>query len=158
MPVFGFTFEVRASLSAVSEFHRDTRALKRLTPPPVCVQMHSVEPLGEGTVSEFTMWFGPLPVRWVAVHSNVSQNGFTDTQKRGLMKSWQHKHRFTAEGDDTTRIDEHIEYEHHADWRGILSRVLFARSALRLLFTYRRLVTRRAVEGNWTGSPGRNRW
>ena len=147
MPVFDFAFKVRAPLSAVSEFHRDTRALRRLTPPPVFIQLHAVEPLGEGSVSEFTMWFGPLPVRWIAVHSDVSQHGFTDTQERGLMRRWQHTHRFTAEGDGATRIDEYVEYEHHADWRGILSRVLFARPALRLLFAYRRFVTRRAVEG-----------
>ena len=66
MPVFDFTFSVRAPLQAVAAFHHDTRALKRLTPPPVFVQIHSMEPLAEGSRSEFSMWFGPVPLRWVA--------------------------------------------------------------------------------------------
>ena len=88
MSEFDYSFVVEAPLEAVSEFHYSTATLKKLTPPPVFVQLHAVEPLGEGSVSEFTMWFGPLPVRWRAVHSNVSQDGFTDRQERGLMKRW----------------------------------------------------------------------
>lgn len=84
MPVFDTSFTVPAPLQKVAEFHRDTRALKRLTPPPVFVQIHSMEPLAEGSRSVFTMWFGPLPLRWTAIHSNVdTMHGFTDTQEKG---------------------------------------------------------------------------
>ncbi len=146
MPVFEYSFRVQAPLAAVSAFHHDPRALKRLTPPPVFVQLQAVEPLGEGSVSRCTLWFGPLPVRWVAVHQDVSENGFTDRQERGLMKRWEHTHRFTAEGSNVTRIDEHVEYEHGRNWRGVLSRLLFAPPTLWILFTYRRYITRRAVQ------------
>ena len=51
----------------------------------------------EGAVADFTLWFGPLPLRWTAVHSEVSaQHGFTDTQQRGPLASWRHTHRFEA--------------------------------------------------------------
>ena len=40
MPVFDYSFTVPASLAAVRDFHRDTSALKRLTPPPTIVQLH----------------------------------------------------------------------------------------------------------------------
>lgn len=146
MQTFDYSFTVPAPLAVVSAFHYDTRALKQLTPPPVFVQLHAVEPLGEGSVSEFTMWFGPLPVRWVAVHSSVSDNGFTDRQEGGLMKRWEHTHRFTSMSDDLTQIHEHIEYEHHKGIRGLLSRVLFSRPALGFLFAYRKRVTRRAMD------------
>jgi len=147
MPTFDYTFTVWAPLANVAKFHDDTRALKRLTPPPIFVQIHKVEPLAEGSISDFTLWFGPMPVHWVAVHSNVEpQRGFTDTQQQGLLKHWAHTHTFTAEGEALTRVREHIEYEHHAGWRGLLSRLLFPKPGLYLLFTYRKLVTRRLVE------------
>jgi len=147
MPTFDFTFAVRAPLVAVAEFHRDTRALKRLTPLPIFMQLHRVEPMGEGSVSEFTLWFGPIPVRWVAVHSNVDpQRGFTDTQARGPLKRWRHTHIFSAEGSDVTRVKEHIEYEHHGGVRGLFTRLMFGRLGLLALFTARKFVTRRALE------------
>jgi ligand-binding SRPBCC domain-containing protein len=78
MPVFDYKFTVHASLQELSDFHRDTSALKKLTPPPTIVQLHESEPMEEGSVSRFTLWVGPLPLRWKAVHRGVSERGFTD--------------------------------------------------------------------------------
>lgn len=146
MPTFDYSFEIHAPVSAVGAFHHDTRALRQLSPPPILVQLHDIEPLGEGSVSKFTMWFGPFPVRWTAVHSNVSENGFTDRLENGLLRRWEHSHRFTALSEDVTLITEHIDYEHRSGIRGLISRVLFARPGLWFLFTYRKLATRRLVE------------
>lgn len=147
MPIFDYTFTVRAPLRAVAEFHRDTRALKRLTPPPLIAQLHRVDPMSEGSISEFTLWFGPIPVRWTAVHSNVDpMRGFTDTQARGPLNRWQHTHTFTAESETITRIREHIEYEHPSGLRGLFTRLLFGRPGLWALFTARKFITRRALE------------
>ncbi len=149
---FTFDFTVPAPLSRVAAFHHDTRALRRLTPPPILVQLHHVEPLAEGSLSEFTLWFGPLPVRWQAVHSGVDPlHGFTDTQRRGPMRYWKHTHRYSAVDDRLTRVLEQIEYSHHPGWRGLLSRVLFSPLALRLLFAYRRRATRAALRGGADG-------
>lgn len=141
MNVFEFSFGVNAPLSAVTAFHHDTRALKKLNPPGIVVQLHRVDPLGEGSISEFTLRFGPWPVRWVALHSEVSVNGFTDTQTSGPLKFWRHTHRFVATSPTTTEAHEYIEYEYHSGWRGALSRLLFNPLALRFLFFYRRLAT-----------------
>lgn len=147
MPTFDYAFIVNAPLQAVADFHRDTRALKRLSPPPLFVQLHRVDPLSEGAVAEFTLWFGPIPLRWLAVHSDVSaQHGFTDTQQRGPLKSWRHTHRFEAVDARTTRVREHIEYDYPAGLPGLLARLLFSPPALTFLFAYRRWVTRRALE------------
>jgi ligand-binding SRPBCC domain-containing protein len=144
---FTHAFTVRAPLAAVSGFHRDTSALKRLTPPPIVVRLHRVEPLAEGSAAEFTLWFGLLPVRWQAVHRQVDPlHGFTDVQQRGPMRWWRHTHRFEAQGQQATRISEHIEYAHYPGWRGLLSQLLFSPLALRLLFWYREFVTRLALE------------
>jgi ligand-binding SRPBCC domain-containing protein len=142
MPVFEFKFRVLASLDAVRDFHRDTSALKRLTPPPTIVQLHEVEPLAEGSISRFTLWVSLLPLRWTAVHCGISENGFTDIQSEGPAKKWEHTHTFTQVGAEMTEIQEHIEYEHKLGYRGLITRLLFARPNLYLTFTYRKMATR----------------
>jgi ligand-binding SRPBCC domain-containing protein len=142
MPTFDYSFTVNAPLSAVQAFHSDTSALKRLTPPPTIVQLHSIEPLAEGSVSKFTLWVGPLPLRWTAVHRNVSPRGFTDVQASGPAARWEHTHTFTPLDAATTRIDEHIQFEHKPGFWGVVTRLLFSQPNLLLMFTYRKLATR----------------
>ena len=144
MPIFNYTFTVNAPLADVANFHSDTSALKTLSPGPM--QIHRADPLGEGSISEFTLWLGPIPVRWRALHSNVSQNGFTDSQESGPVEFWQHTHTFTALAENQTRIDEHIEYRHHKGLRGIFSRLVFGKLGLLVLFTYRQWATIRALK------------
>ena len=152
MRPFDFTFTVRAPLEAVADLHRDTQALRWLTPPPVWVQMHKIEPMAEGSISEFTLWFGFLPIRWTARHSNVdAEHGFTDTQVRGPMKQWVHTHNFSEVATGITRITEHIEYAHDSGGRGLLSRLLFTPIGLWFTFCYRRFVIRRRLEKS--GAP-----
>lgn len=149
MPTFTYTFTVKAPLAAVAAFHHDASALKKLSPPPLFVQLHRVEALAEGAIADFTLWFGPLPVRWVAVHSEVDAlRGFTDTQTRGPLAAWRHTHRFDAIDANTTRVREHIVYEYPSGRRGLLARLLFAPPALRFLFWYRGFITRRSLESN----------
>lgn len=142
MPTFDFKFIVNAPVTAVSNFHNDTRILKKLSPPPIFVQIHQFEPLGEGSKAEFTLWFGPLPLRWLAIHSSVSANGFTDTQASGPLAHWRHTHRFTAVSPHQTEIHEHIEFNHKSGLSGLLTRILFNKAGLWGLFTARKLLTR----------------
>lgn len=142
VPTFDFEFTVDAPFDAVSEFHHDSSALKKLTPPPTFVQIHSMEPLGEGSITEFTVWLGPLPIRWTAEHSNVSAEGFTDTQTEGPMKRWVHTHRYVPVDEHTTRVTEHIEYEFGSGKDRIVGLLAFSKPALLGLFTYRKLRTR----------------
>jgi len=146
MPIFDYKFTVWAPLAAVGRFHHDTRVLKKLTPPPTIVQIHQVEPLAEGSVSHFTLWVGPLPLRWKAVHRNVTDRGFTDIQAAGPLQKWEHTHAFSPIDDGVTEIHEHIEYEHRPGFRGLVTRLLFARPNLCLMFGYRRWVTRRSLQ------------
>ena len=147
MPVFVDRFHVNAPVEAVSIFHSGTRALRRLTPPPVIVQFHHVEPLAEGSRSEFTLWFGPLPIRWLAVHSACDPaSGFIDTQERGPMASWRHRHAWQALPDGTTAMSEEVTYAHHPGTAGLLTRILFAPPMLALMFAYRRAAIRHGCE------------
>ena len=145
MPVFDYSFTVDAPLAAVRDFHHDTSALKRLTPPPTIVQLHSIEPLAEGSVSKLTLWVGPLPLHWTAVHKNVSDTGFTDVQAAGPAKKWEHTHSFVPLSPSVTEVREHIEYEHQAGLWGIVTRLLFSWPNLLFMFGYRKWATRRAL-------------
>lgn len=145
MPVFDFRFTVDAPVSHVSAFHFEPGILKTLTPPLMRMQVHNFEPLAEGSEARFTMWMGPVPVHWTAVHSDVSESGFTDTQIAGPMKSWVHTHRFSAISETKTEVHEHIDFEHHRGIRGLWSRMLFPKPGLYALFTIRRTITRREV-------------
>ena len=146
MPIFETSFNVKASVEEVADFHADTSALKVLNPPFVIVQLHRVDPMADGSISEFTLWMGPIPIRWRAIHSDVGPNGFTDTMDNGPLVSWQHRHRFETIDKDTTKILEHIEYEYPAGWRGLGSRILFGRLGLTALFIYRKWATRRVLK------------
>jgi ligand-binding SRPBCC domain-containing protein len=146
---------VAAPLAEVAAFHHETAVLKQLTPPPIFVQLHEAQPLADGSISRFTMWFGPLPIRWVAVHSAVDPGrGFVDTQVRGPLKSWRHQHSFEAGENGQTVLRERVAYEHRPGLAGVFSRVLFNRPALRLLFAYRKWVTRRALSRPGAGTQG----
>ncbi len=142
MPIFDFKFTVHAPLLEVSDFHRDVRALKRLVPPPTIVQIHEIEPLGEGSISRFTLWLGPLPLRWLAVHRGVCEHGFTDVQAEGPLRKWEHTHTFTPLTADVTEIWDQIEIEHKKGFWGIVTRFLFARLILYLTFSFRKYITR----------------
>lgn len=147
MPIFETSFQVRAGLAEVAEFHRDTRALRRLTPPPMLAVMGRVEPLAEGSTAEFTLWLGPVPIRWLARHHDVDAlHGFTDEQVRGPLQHWRHTHRFSLIEPGITRVNERIEYEHRSGLMGLFTRLMFSPLGLRFLFAYRARVTRRSLE------------
>lgn len=147
MKIFKHSFRVKAPIQAVADFHSSTTALKRLTPFPVITQIHHLEPLAEGSIAKFTMWFGPFPVRWVAQHEQVDAlTGFTDIQTQGPMQHWQHTHRFIPVSEQLTEIRDEIEYEHRPGWKNAWTRVLYAALMLRILFFYRALVTKAATK------------
>ena len=141
MPAVRDQYQLDATAAAVAAFHHDTRALKKLTPPPVIVQIHQMEPLGEGSISSFSLWFGPLRLRWRAVHSSVNPAaGFVDTQAAGPMALWRHTHAWRDLPGGGCEMREEIVYEHRPGPPGMLTRLLFARPMLRLMLAYRRVV------------------
>ncbi len=138
-------FRVKASLERVAAFHHDSRALKQLTPPLVFVTFNDVQPLGEGSVSDFKLWLGPIPIRWVAVHSQVGPTGFTDTQAEGPFKQWVHRHTFERIDITTTEVKDEIQAEPgtHPFW-GLISRFMWLN--LPIMFAFRAWRTRRALK------------
>lgn len=143
---FSHAFKVNASLTAVADFHHSPLALKRLTPPLVPLGMHRLDPLANGSTSEFTLWLGPLPQRWVAVHSDVDRlHGFTDRQVEGPFSRWVHRHTFTEIVPGLVQVQDEIEYSYgQGIYKGLVSRLMAF--GLPLMFAYRAWQTRRLVE------------
>ena len=64
---------IDAPVEVVWNFHERPDILERLTPPWQPVQVVRREGgLDVGAISEFRLFFGPIPVRWVAVHLTSS--------------------------------------------------------------------------------------
>jgi ligand-binding SRPBCC domain-containing protein len=147
MRQFRHEFQVNAPIERVAEFHSSTEALKLLTPPPLFVKFNLIEPMGEGSRADFTLWFGPIPIHWIANHTDVHPtDGFTDTQVEGPFQTWIHRHTFTQMTTDMTKIIDEIEGQPSDHlFSGIVSRFMWL--TLPILFSYRAQQTRRAVEG-----------
>jgi ligand-binding SRPBCC domain-containing protein len=149
MKYFTSTFRVKAPIQAVADFHSSTNALKRLTPFPVVAKIHYLEPLAEGSIARFTMWFGPFPVRWTAQHEKVDVlTGFTDIQTKGPMQHWQHTHTFVPLSEQVTEVRDQIEFEYPPGWKNAWTQVLYAPFMLRILFLYRAIVTKIATRNH----------
>lgn len=136
----------RTTLEQIEAFHRDPAALKKLTPPPIFIQVHADRrtSLTDGDL-DFTLWFGPLPVRWLARHEAVAGHGFAEWQVSGPMAYWRHEHSF-EEVPGGVALSDRVTLAHKGGIRGLLTRLIFDGIPLRILFLYRHWRTRQAVE------------
>ena len=143
---FQHRFRVRASLAAVAEFHSQTASLAVLTPLPVVVRIHRAPTIQHaGDEIDFTMWFGPLPIRWLAQIDQVWDSGFVDRQVRGPFRAWVHRHSFALVDVTTTDVFDEVQAELSSYWLWwIIGSSMWL--TLPLLFAYRGWRTRRVLE------------
>ena len=147
------TFKVAAPIQKVNAFHRSSRSLKVITPPVFFMSnVLAPEELADGNKMAFTIWLGPLPIRWIARVENFSPTGFDDIQTSGPFKSWKHAHRFEALDENNTQVVDNVEYSFQRHWFwGVIGLVMAL--GLPILFWYRGLRTRATLERN-TSDPG----
>lgn len=139
-------FRVNAPLAAVAKFHSRSASMPAITPPPMIVQVHAApEQLSEGDRMDFTLWTGPLPIRWTAQIEAVSPTGFTDRQISGPFAHWTHRHTFVPVAEHVTDVVDQVEarLKRHPLW-GLVGWLMWA--GLPLLFAYRGWRTRRLLE------------
>lgn len=143
---YAHRFHVAADLHTVREFHRRSSSMGAITPPPVVAVVHEApELLAEGDEMAFTLWLGPIPLRWRARIENVTATSFHDRQLRGPFANWVHRHTFVPLASGGTEVVDEIEAE-LAD--GLLGKLIGAGMWLNLpvLFAYRGWKTRRILE------------
>lgn len=138
---------INAPVEVVWSFHERPDILQILTPPWQPVQVVRREGgLDVGAITEFRIFLGPLPVRWLARHTECDRYRlFTDEQVQGPMLSWVHRHQFTAE-EGRTRLTDAIAYSIPG---GTLVEFLlgwWVEARLNDMFRYRHEVTKRECE------------
>ena len=95
----------------------------------------------------FTLWFGPIPIRWLARHEpGPTSHSFADSQVKGPLAYWRHEHIFN-EVAGGVELTDRITLAHRGGLRGLWTRLAFDGLPLRILFAYRHWRTRRALQG-----------
>ncbi len=147
---------IDASPEAVFAFHEAPGALERLTPPWEHVRVveggDSIRP-GSRVVLETRI--GPLPVRWVAEHTEYEEGRmFADRQVSGPFASWHHRHLFLDDGRGGTILRDEVDYDPPLGAVGRLAGAGFIEQKLRKMFDYRHEVVRKAFDAGGTAPPG----
>lgn len=143
---FSRRFRVRATVAEVAAFHSASSVLKAITPPFVVMRVHAAPAMmGEGDEMDFTMWLGPLPIRWVARIEQVTDASFVDRQVRGPFGAWVHTHSFVRIDDHTTEVRDDIEATFGGGWFQRVKAALMW-FGLPVLFAFRGWKTRRLLE------------
>lgn len=137
---------MKTTIEKMTAFHNDPKALSKLTPPPIFMQLHRDDrtSLTDGEL-EFTLWFLFIPIRWTACHEpGPTEHSFADHMVKGPLASWRHEHIFEETPEGVALIDR-LRIEHQPGIKGILTRLLLDGIPLRILFFYRHLRTKLAV-------------
>lgn len=138
---------MKTTVEKLIVFHNQPSALSKLTPPPIIMRLTQDDrtSLTEGEL-KFTMWFGPIPLRWIARHEvGPTEHSFADRQIKGPMAYWRHEHIFEVVDDEHVALIDRVTRAHKSGFQGILTRLIFDGIPLRILFLYRHLRTRLAV-------------
>ncbi len=144
---FHYSSLIEASPEVVWQFYERENILQLLTPPWQPVEIvRSEGGLGVGAVSEFRLWLGSLPVRWIARGIESKPNElYVDRTEEGPMQSWLHYHRFARQG-SKTRLTDAIEYELPGGMLAELFLGWWVNSRLQDMFRYRHQVTKRECD------------
>jgi ligand-binding SRPBCC domain-containing protein len=140
------SFQVRAPLARVRDFHTQAANMAAITPPPLSVRWHHAPGvLKEGDEMDFSLGLGPVSIRWMARIERVASTGFTDRQISGPCAEWVHRHSFNALDDHTTEVVDEITLRprSHPVW-WLVGVGMWA--SLPLLFAFRASATRRQLQ------------
>lgn len=137
----------KTSMQKMIAFHEAPDVFGKLAPPPIFirVQEDNRTSLTEGDL-KFTLWFAFIPVPWHAQHQpGPTETSFADLMVDGPMQYWRHEHIFEkVEGG--VRLIDRVTLAHKPGLQGIFTRLMFDGIPLRILFFYRHLRTKWAVE------------
>jgi uncharacterized protein (TIGR01777 family) len=135
---------IDAPIDQVFPFFSQAANLGAITPPGMSFAIQTPAPIamGQGTVIDYRIKLGPLPMPWRTVIERWEPGVcFVDAQHRGPYRCWWHEHHFRADGHRTIMEDR----VYYAPPLGLLGRIanrLFIAPMLKLIFGYRRRAIR----------------
>ncbi|GAB4510045.1 MAG: hypothetical protein OHK0046_06130 [Anaerolineae bacterium] len=138
---------MKTTIAQMMAFHDAPETMPKLSPPPIFVRIQRDDrtSLTAGEL-EFTLWFGPIPIHWLARHEpGPTANSFADVMVEGPMRYWRHEHIFEEVPGGVALVDR-VTIGHKPGVAGMITRLMFDGLPLRILFFYRHLRTRQAVE------------
>ena len=148
MPHFLKETRIAATPAEVFAFHERPEALETLTPPWESMRVETTDhSLAPGSRVVLRGRVGPVPVRWVAVHTVLEPpHLFVDVQESGPFAKWVHRHEFLDDGKGGTLLRDDVDYEVPLGFLGRWFGGWFVRRKLARMFEYRHDVTRRMIE------------
>ncbi|RLS75753.1 MAG: cyclase [Planctomycetota bacterium] len=143
---------IAATPETVFQFHESPGALTHLIPP--WENMKAVESSGSlqpGARVVLQGNVGPVPVRWVAMHTEYRYpTMFADRQESGPFAFWYHRHFCLENSRGGTLLRDEVEYRAPFGFLGMLFGDWIIRRKLQNMFQYRHDTTRKLVEsGTW---------
>ena len=124
------------------DWHARPGAFERLTPPFDRVEvLERSGGLQPGARTVLRVHVGPVPRRWVAVHTSLEDGrSFTDRQESGPFTRWEQTHRMLPDGETRSILEDEVRY---ALPLGLLGRLGagIAREKIEALFAYRHTLT-----------------
>lgn len=110
--VFTRQSRIAAPVEELFKWHARPGALERLTPPwESALVLQRKGGIETGSSATVRVKAGPFAVTWKAEHFDYEQNKhFRDRQVSGPFASWVHTHRFKADGENASILDDHIVY------------------------------------------------
>lgn len=143
MPTFRAESILPAAAGDVFDWHTRPGAFERLQPPwdPAEVLERTGEGITPGTSVVVKVSVGGVSQRMQVEHTRLEPPTlFEDVQRKGPFARWIHQHRFRPEGEQETRLEDHLDY---ALPLGALGRTVAGgsvRSRLERLFAHRHRV------------------
>ncbi|RUR86591.1 SRPBCC family protein [Chlorogloeopsis fritschii PCC 9212] len=144
---FKYSSVIDAPVETVWKFHERADVLQLLTPPWQPLQVVRREGgLGIGAITEFRLAIGPLPLRWLARHTEYEEyHLFTDEQISGPFESWVHRHKFESEN-GKTRLTDEISFALPGGQTAEFLGGWLVQVQLEAMFRYRHHITRQECE------------
>lgn len=142
---------VEQPLDNVFAFFERPENLERITPPHLRLHIltPSPIPMQVGTLIDYRIRLFGLPFRWTTYIARYEPPRlFVDVQLRGPYSFWHHTHRFTADGDGATIVEDEVLYLLPAGVVGKVVYALFIHRQLKEIFDYRAQVIAKLFAAN----------
>lgn len=153
--VFSRSLDLGVPVGALREWHFRPGAFARLNPPWERARViEAPETLHDGARAIIEVGIGPLKRRWVAVHE-LNDEGFVDRQASGPFAAWEHRHRFEAIDETSSRLTDEIRYRLPLGSLGRRCGAGFVARKLERMFRYRHAVTKADLERTARDRPPR---
>jgi hypothetical protein len=145
--LFVYRSQIPASANAVYDWHALPDALTQLTPPwenaQVIEQTGGIEDVGSRV--KIRLRVGPFRQTWTAEHTACEPGRmFRDEMISGPFRRWEHTHLFIPDGENSSWLEDRVEYEFPLGWLGRLFGGAYTRRRLTRMFEFRHRVTAQA--------------